>query len=469
MPFHFLNKKLTLQFRAFCLTSGLVMSSILVISYFFINNMEAKMYEEYKARGKIIVKYFAQNSNESILIEDIDSLKQTIQRLFEIGEVVYAAIFDNENELLADQSSIVIDKKLMMPTKPVGVEIKDVLTGNDDLPVLIFSTPVVIEENRECVGFVRIGLSLVKVQNDVETMIFESSIILISFMLISALISYLFSRSLSNPIIKVVKGLSKVAEYVNIKSAQTASASQSLSERTSEQAAASQEIFSSIEMMLFMTKQNADNAFQANKLMTESKLLVENAKRTMYDLTDLIKEINESGEETFKIIKTIDEIAFQTNLLALNAAVESARAGEAGSGFAVVADEVRNLAVRAADAAKNTSSLIENTVKQITDVSESMLKTNVQFSEISDISLKIGDLVGTITTTSEQQVQGIEQATQGIMEMDKATQCNASYSEESASESEELNAQAMQMKTFVSELIVLIGNIGKRKTEFSQK
>ena len=110
-----------------------------------------------------------------------------------------------------------------------------------------------------------------------------------------------------------------------------------------------------------MTKQNADNAKQAKAMMSEAKVVVEQANSQMAQLTEAIGQITRSSEETGKIIKTIDEIAFQTNLLALNAAVEAARAGEAGAGFAVVADEVRNLALRAAEAARNTGGLIEKT------------------------------------------------------------------------------------------------------------
>ena len=114
-----------------------------------------------------------------------------------------------------------------------------------------------------------------------------------------------------------------------------------------------------------MTKQNADNANQAKAMMTETKQIVEKVDSQMNEMTEAIAEITKTSEETGKIIKTIDEIAFQTNLLALNAAVEAARAGEAGAGFAVVADEVRNLALRAAEAARNTNSLIDNTIKAV--------------------------------------------------------------------------------------------------------
>jgi methyl-accepting chemotaxis protein len=177
----------------------------------------------------------------------------------------------------------------------------------------------------------------------------------------------------------------------------------------------------------------------------------------MQSLTGSMKEIIAASEETSKIIKTIDEIAFQTNLLALNAAVEAARAGEAGAGFAVVAEEVRNLAMRAADAAKNTSVLIEGTVKKIKDGSNLVIKTNEAFAEVAISASKVGELVGEIAAASQEQAQGIDQINKAVAEMDKVTQQTAANAEESASASEEMNAQAEQMKHISSTLLNIIG------------
>jgi methyl-accepting chemotaxis protein len=169
-----------------------------------------------------------------------------------------------------------------------------------------------------------------------------------------------------------------------------------------------------------------------------------------------MKEISKSSEETQKIVRTIDEIAFQTNLLALNAAVEAARAGEAGAGFAVVAEEVRNLAIRAAEAAKNTSNLIDGSVKRIKDGTGLVDHTNAAFTEVSASSRKIADLVAEINAASNEQAQGIDQINKAVSEMDKVVQQNAAGAEESASASEELNAQAEQMKAAIGEMATLI-------------
>ena len=212
-----------------------------------------------------------------------------------------------------------------------------------------------------------------------------------------------------------------------------------------------------------MTKQNADNAKQANILMGEAKQAVGTANESMGQLTEAMVEITKASEETSKIIKTIDEIAFQTNLLALNAAVEAARAGEAGAGFAVVADEVRNLAMRAADAAKNTASLIEGTVKKVKDGSGLVSRTNEGFKKVAGSSAKAADLVAEISAASSEQAQGIGQINTAVTELDKVTQQNAANAEESASASEEMSAQAETMKGMVDELQSMVGGSSKAK------
>jgi methyl-accepting chemotaxis protein len=192
-------------------------------------------------------------------------------------------------------------------------------------------------------------------------------------------------------------------------------------------------------------------------LMKDSRQMVEQANGSMTKLTESMDDISKASDETSKIIKTIDEIAFQTNLLALNAAVEAARAGEAGAGFAVVANEVRNLAMRAADAARNTSALIEGTVKKVKEGSELVGRTNEAFSEVSSSAAKVADLVSEIAAASTEQAQGIDQINKAVAEMDKVTQQNAANAEESASASEEMNAQAEQMKGVAAELLAIVG------------
>jgi len=265
------------------------------------------------------------------------------------------------------------------------------------------------------------------------------------------------SMSITRPLHRVIAGIADGTEQVAAAAGQVSSASQSLAQGSSEQAASLEETTSAMEEMAGMTRTNADNARQADGLMAEMNRVVSSANQFMNELTVSMKEVSAASQETAKIIKTIDEIAFQTNLLALNAAVEAARAGEAGAGFAVVADEVRNLAMRAAEAAKNTANLIEGTVTKVKDGTGLVDKTADAFAQVAGSSGKAQELVAEIAAASNEQAQGVEQVNRAITEMNSVTQQNAANAEESASASEELTAQSEQMKLVVGELAALVG------------
>ena len=271
------------------------------------------------------------------------------------------------------------------------------------------------------------------------------------------LLAIIIGRGVTRPLKKMVDGLSTASEQVASASHEVSSASQSLAEGSSEQAASIEETSSSLEEMASMTRQNADHAKSADQLMNEALRVVEKANASMTNLTTAMAEISTASEETQKIVKTIDEIAFQTNLLALNAAVEAARAGEAGAGFAVVSDEVRNLAMRAAEAAKNTAGLIESTVGRIRYGTELADEANQAFVEVRQSAEKVGGLVAGIAVASDEQAQGIDQINTAVTEMDKVVQSNAANAEESASASEEMSAQAAEMRQYVDQLEKLVG------------
>ena len=281
------------------------------------------------------------------------------------------------------------------------------------------------------------------------------------------LIWVIISRFITQPRNHISEGLNEGADRVALTSGQVSAASHSLAQGSSEQAASIEETSSSLEEMSSMTRQNAENAMQADNLMRETNQVVKKANTDMGNLTSSMEEISAASQETSKIVKTIDEIAFQTNLLALNAAVEAARAGEAGAGFAVVADEVRNLALRSAEAAKNTADLIEGTVKKINGGVELVTTASDAFSEVATSAAKVGSLVGEIAAASSEQAQGIEQVNIAVTEMDKITQQTASNAEESASASEVMNAQAEQMKELVTEIIDVVSGNGKRGSHIS--
>ncbi|MGO8943031.1 MAG: methyl-accepting chemotaxis protein [Syntrophobacteraceae bacterium] len=270
-------------------------------------------------------------------------------------------------------------------------------------------------------------------------------------------------RAITKPIRQVVKGLLKGADQVASASSRVASCSLVLAEGASRQEAALEAGSTSLGQIGSMTRKNADNALRANKLMQETSSLILVASRSMDQLTSSMTEVVSATEDAQKIVKTIDEIAFMTNILALNAAVEAARAGQSKTAFAVVADEFRSLAMRTAGAAKSTASLLEHTAKQVKEGYGLVVRTNHEFAEVARSVTRCGGLVGEITTASREQAGGIDLVSTAVVEIDTIVQQNAVTAEESASASEEMNAQAEQMKGFVAELVALVGVAGNGK------
>jgi methyl-accepting chemotaxis protein len=272
-------------------------------------------------------------------------------------------------------------------------------------------------------------------------------------------LAFFIGRGISTALKQISLSLSEGAEHVAAAASEVSFSSQALADGASQQASAEEQTSAALEEVGAMIKQDADNARQADNLMKEANQVIQNADESMKKLTTSMQEISSASAETQKIVKTIDEIAFQTNLLALNAAVEAARAGEAGAGFAVVADEVRNLAMRAAEAAKNTSNLIEGTVQKVNTGSGLVKETSDSFNVAAESTTRIGTIITEMAGAASQQAEAITQLTKAIHEIDSVTQSNAAAAEDSAASSEELNGQAELMRGSVGELLAMVGGV----------
>jgi methyl-accepting chemotaxis protein len=253
----------------------------------------------------------------------------------------------------------------------------------------------------------------------------------------------------SNNLEQALSQVSTASQEITTVSGQISGSSQSLSSSATAQASSLEEVSSSLQEMSSMTKQNANNAKEARSLSEGARATAAKGVDSMNRLSEAINKIKTSSDSTAKIVKTIDEIAFQTNLLALNAAVEAARAGDAGKGFAVVAEEVRNLAMRSAEAAKNTSNLIEESVKNAEGGVEINQEVLVNLEEINAQVNKVSEVMAEIASASDQQSQGIDQITTSVQQMSDMTQQNAANSEESAASAVELDNLAHKMQKLV--------------------
>jgi methyl-accepting chemotaxis protein len=286
-------------------------------------------------------------------------------------------------------------------------------------------------------------------------------------LLAGILLAVVMTRNIVKPINRAIASLEASAGQTSAAAMQVASSSQSLAQGASEQAASLQETGASLEEMSAMARKNAENAQLATRLSGETKTTADIGDQAMSRMAAAINGIEKAATETAKIVRTIDEIAFQTNLLALNAAVEAARAGEAGKGFAVVADEVRNLAMRSAEAAKNTSSLIDQSMNSAKSGVSIAHEVGKALSDIQGSVVKVNDLIAQIAHAGKEQNDGIGQVNESVHQMDRVTQCNAASAEESAAAAEQLTSQSLQLRSVVTELVRLIS--GGREADSMQE
>jgi methyl-accepting chemotaxis protein len=269
-------------------------------------------------------------------------------------------------------------------------------------------------------------------------------------------ITLFMTGSVANPIKRIVNNLNESSLQVAAASDQLSASAQQLSQGSAEQAAAIEETTASLEESSAMLQQNAANTQQAVQLSGHAQDSADKGKQEMQEMMNSMDEIRKSSDQIAKIIKVIDDIAFQTNILALNAAIEAARAGESGLGFAVVAEEVRNLAQRSAQAAKDTTAIIESNIELSSQGVLVAERVSEAFNEITTQVKKVRELMEEIAAASQEQTQGIEQVNRAMEQVEAVTQINAANSEESSAAAEELNAQAESMKKIVYELSQLV-------------
>jgi len=261
------------------------------------------------------------------------------------------------------------------------------------------------------------------------------------------------TSSLRQMVLQLDEGASQLAEGANHISA----ASQTLAAGTSEQAFSIGETTAASEQISAMTRRNAENAAKASGLMQDTTALVGDANRSLGQMQESMHAINESSTKVGDIIKIIDQIAFQTNILALNAAVEAARAGEAGKGFAVVADEVRNLAHRSAQAAKDTTALIEESTGRSHEGRSKLELVATSIRAITESSAQVKGLVEEVKSGSLEQTKGIQLISAQMSTIEKVTQSAAASAEEGAATGEEMQAQANSLAGIVRNLREMVG------------
>jgi methyl-accepting chemotaxis protein len=296
-------------------------------------------------------------------------------------------------------------------------------------------------------------------ENAVKTLSASSKTLtggLIAALLLSIAIAFYITRSITHPLQRAIDAVTSGSLHVASAASQISSSSQHLAEGATKQAASLEESSSALEELASQARSNAESAERANLLVDDARTIVRDTSDAMKLMVTTMGNIKESAGRISGIIRSIEEIAFQTNLLALNASVESARAGEHGRGFAVVAEEVRNLAQRAAVAAKDSASLIESSVGQANQGAEVVQRAAQGVQNVAENSSRIAENMMAINQASKQQAEGINQINLAVAQMDKVTQIVASNAEESASASEELNSQSLQMQGVVGDLTALV-------------
>jgi methyl-accepting chemotaxis protein len=384
-----------------------------------------------------------------------------------IGATGYAYMADRQGVVLAHPNPAYVSTLNLKKTAGVREIADEMLSGKSGV------LPYTFEGIPKIAGFAPVplkGWTVAVAQNVEELMavaisirnfnlVFGSALLLV--VVVSAL---LLSTSVIRPVNRAVQGIESSAHQVASASGQFEASSRNLSSGAATQTDCLEKIKTALETMAAVSLENTGKATRANDLMQSANDTVAMARNEMDDLKTSIETIAVSSVKTQTIVRTIDEIAFQTNLLALNAAVEAARAGNAGAGFSVVADEVRSLALRAAQAARETSYLIEDTRKRIQDGSEVVFKADKTFIKIMSSAAEAGALLDEIEASANDQAAGVDMVKTEVTQMDMIVKQNVVAANESSAASEMLKHQSEQMMSMVTTMLSIVeGKSDKRK------
>ena len=409
---------------------------------------------ELEKKGQSLAGLLSLSASSLIIGYDFDALQRLADNAMQDDSIVYATFFGKDGKPLT-RTSDKQEEGLKKIQGKISFENEEIGTVEIGLSLALIKEKEAEAATRNSKLAAATDANMRKAGRALMIVVLCSALAGGFFLCLAIFLS--LRRYVVQPVGQVAAGLIQGAQEVTSASYQLESSSQDLAGGSSEQAASLEETTSSLEELLAMSRRNAENSRHGDDLMREAQAVVEKANNSMARQTEAMSAISRASEETSKIIKTIDEIAFQTNLLALNAAVEAARAGEAGAGFAVVAEEVRNLAMRAATAAKDTETLIAGIVRQVHEGADHVRQTNEEFAQMSGKIAKVGSLVTEIAAASGEQTVGFDQISSAMLAIDKVTQQTAASAEESASAATEMHAQAAKLQEYVGELLALIG------------
>ncbi len=418
------------------------------------------------------------NTKMAVLLSVVDSLNDVQERMLRL---IRSRDPDAIEQMIGERAKLSKSAKDRVtaaagPSSPMAQSLDRLLQANDRVTEQLLrgenaiAQQLFMEESAPCLDAVmaetqKIEASLKKeleqeaasaAASSHRTQLFTFSLVGISTAVLLFL-AIMLVRNIRRRLRQAVDSLSSSADQMAASAGQVASASQSLAQGASEQAASLENTSESAGRVRSVSQSSAQHAHSAADLMGETTRVVDDANSRLEAMLESMREINSTSEKISNIIRVIDDIAFQTNVLALNAAVEAARAGDSGLGFAVVADEVRGLAQRSAQAAKDTAALIEQAIQSSHEGNKRLTHVAEAIHSIRTSAAQVKQLVDGVSSGSQEQASGVDTIARLVAEMDKVTQGTAANAEETSAAAQQLSAESETLRTVVSELGVMLG------------